>query len=87
VTADLCDRLTALRFYGPEAKTFRNNYFAYIDAYKKQNNAVDLTRPLELFVAEYKSLREVDLNHADIATCRYLPDAFSGVANDIGVPC
>lgn len=87
VTADLCDHLTALRFYGPEAKTFRNNYFAYIEAYKKQNNAVDLTRPLERFVEEYKSLREVDLSHADIATCRYLPDAFSGLANDIGMPC
>lgn len=87
VTADLCDRLTALRFYGPEAKTFRNNYFAFIEAYKQQNNAFDLTRPLERFVTDYKSLREVDLTHAAVGTCRYLPDAFSGLADDIGIPC
>jgi hypothetical protein len=87
VTADLCDRLTALRFYGPEAKTFRNNYFAYVEAYKKQNAEIDLTRPLERFVADYKSLRQVDLSRADIGTCRYLPDAFAGIADGLSIPC
>lgn len=87
VTADLCDRLTALRFYGPEAKAFRNNYYAFIEAYKKQNDAFDLTGPLERFVEDYSSLREVDLETAAIGTCRYLPDAFSGVANVVGAMC
>ena len=87
VTADLCDRLTALRFYGPDAKIFRNNYFAYITAYKNQNNAFDLTRPLERFVDNYKSLRETDLSHLTLTTCRYLPDGLAGLANDTGIPC
>ena len=87
VTADLCDRLTALRFYGPDAKIFRDNYFAYITAYKNQNKAFDLTAPLERFVDEYKSLRQADLSHAGQTTCRYLPDAFAGIANDIGIAC
>ena len=87
VTADLCDRLTALRFYGPEAKTFRNNYFAYVEAYKKQNDQLDLTRPLERFVADYKALRQADLSRADIGTCRYLPDAFAGIADDFNMWC
>ena len=87
VTADLCDRLTALRFYGPEAKVFRNNYYYYVEAYKEQNNQIDLTKPLERFVADYKSLRQADLSRADIGTCRYLPDAFSGIADGLNIPC
>jgi hypothetical protein len=87
VTADLCDRLTALRFYGPEAKAFRNNYYYYVEAYKQQNHAFDLTRPLERFVDDYKALRGVDLSRADLGSCRYLPDAFSGIASDLNIPC
>jgi hypothetical protein len=87
VTADLCDRLTALRFYGPEAKAFRNNYYYYVEAYKQQNHNIDLTRPLEGFVASYKALRQVDLSRADIGTCRYLPDAFAGIADSLNIPC
>ena len=87
VTAGLCERDTALRFYGRDALEFRNDYFAFIDDFAKNNNP-SLTRPLNMFLDEYKRFdREDTSTKTAHAPCHFIPGFLKGLADGLGFGC